>query len=113
MTKELVVSIQYIGRRLLITAVNSVRKQFYHLAHDVLGHFGFDKSYKGLRDSYYWPNMRRNLESAYIPSCVNCQHNKDRTTKPTGPLHPLLVPDGHFHTVGLDFGGATAPRRWV
>ena len=95
----------YVGSRLVIPKVPKVREMLYHLAHDVLGHFGFDKSYPSLRNSYYWPNMRRDLEMAYIPSCVECQRNKDRTTKPTGPLHPLPVPDARFDTVALDFIG--------
>jgi len=95
----------YVGKRLLVPAVNKVREALYHLAHDTLGHFGFDKTYEALRDSYYWPNMRRDLANAYIPSCTECQRNKDRTTKPVGPLHPLPVPDERFDTVGLDFVG--------
>jgi hypothetical protein len=95
----------YVGRRLLIPNIPGVRELFYNLAHDTLGHFGFDKSYEALRDSYYWPNMRRDLEQAYIPSCSPCQRNKSRTTKPTGPLHPLPVPDARFEAVALDFVG--------
>ena len=59
------------------------------LTHDNLGHFGFDKLYASLRELYYWPNMWQDLLKAYIPSCVNCQCNKDTTSKPTDPLHPL------------------------
>ena len=95
----------YVGRRLLIPNIPTIRELFYNLAHDTLGHFGFDKSYEALRDSYYWPNMRRDLEHAYIPSCSPCQRNKSRTTKPTGPLHPLPVPDARFEAVALDFVG--------
>jgi hypothetical protein len=95
----------YVGRRLLIPNIPHIRELFYNLAHDTLGHFGFDKSYEALRDSYYWPNMWRDLEQAYIPSCSPCQRNKSRTTKPTGPLHPLPVPDARFEAVALDFVG--------
>lgn len=95
----------YVGSRLLIPNIPRIRELFYNLAHDTLGHFGFDKSYEALRDSYYWPNMRRDLEQAYIPSCSPCQRNKSRTTKPTGPLHPLPVPDARFEAVALDFVG--------
>ena len=95
----------YVGRRLLIPNIPQIRELFFNLAHDTLGHFGFDKSYEALRDSYYWPNMRRDLEHAYIPSCSPCQRNKSRTTKPTGPLHPLPVPDARFEAVALDFIG--------
>ena len=95
----------YVGGRLVIPRELKVRELLYHLAHDTLGHFGFDKSYESLRNSYYWPNMRRDLEVAYIPSCSECQRNKDRTTRPTGPLHPLPVPDNRFDSVALDFIG--------
>jgi hypothetical protein len=48
----------YVGRRLLIPNKPQIRELLYNLAHDTPGHFGFDKSYEALRDSYYWPNMR-------------------------------------------------------
>jgi hypothetical protein len=95
----------YVGRHLLIPNIPRIRELFYNLAHDTLGHFGFEKSYGALRDSYYWPNMWRDLEQAYIPSCSPCQRNKSRTTKPIGPLHPLPVPDACFEAVALDFVG--------
>ena len=66
----------YVGRQLLIPNILHIRELFYNLAHDTLGHFEFDKSYEALRDSYYWPNMWRDLESAYIPLCSPCQCNK-------------------------------------
>lgn len=95
----------YVGRRLVIPRNPHTRELLYNLAHDTLGHFGFDKTYEALRGSYYWPNMRRDLEQAYIPSCTECQQNKDRTSKPVGPLHPLPVPDARFESVALDFIG--------
>jgi RNase H-like domain found in reverse transcriptase/Integrase zinc binding domain len=63
----------YIGHQLMIPQDLTVRELLYNLAHDTLGHFGFDKSYEALRGSYYWPNMRQDLEKAYIPSCSECQ----------------------------------------
>jgi len=70
-----------------------------------MGHFGFFKSYGSLRESYFWPNMRKDLESGYIPSCMDCQCNKNVTTKPMGPLHPLPVPDQRGDSVAIDFVG--------
>ena len=95
----------YVGGRLVIPHELKVRELFYHLVHDTLGHFGFDKSYELLCNSYYWPNMHWDLEIAYIPSCSECQHNKDHTAKLTGPLYPLPVPDDRFNSVALDFIG--------
>lgn len=95
----------YVSDRLVIPRVPSVRESLFCLAHDSLGHFGASKSYEALWDSFYWPNMRRNLEHAYIPGCTDCQRNKFTTSKPTGPLHSLPVPDGHFQDIALDFVG--------
>lgn len=95
----------YLANRLVLPRTSSLRERFFHLAHDSLGHFGGDKSYSALRDSYYWPNMRRDLQDAYIPSCPDCQRNKSPTTRPAGPLHPLPVPDARGDSVAVDFVG--------
>lgn len=47
--------------------------------------------------------MLRDLETAYIPSCAECQRNKSKKTKPIGPLHPLPVPDDCCNSVAIDF----------
>lgn len=78
------------------------------LVHDTLGHFRFKKSYSSLKDSYYWPNMWKDLKEAYIPLCTSCQCNKLPTWKPTGPLHPIMVPDSHFKSVAMGFIGPLA-----
>ncbi|KAJ3572578.1 hypothetical protein NP233_g2990 [Leucocoprinus birnbaumii] len=91
--------------RLIIPRVGQIRETILSVAHKALGHFGFDKTYETIRESFYWPGMRTYLESAYIPSCLECQKNKSPTTKPVGPLHPLPVPDGRFSSIAMDFVG--------
>ena len=49
--------------------------------------------------------MHCDLENVYVPGCVECQRNKSTTTKPTGPLHPLPVPDEQGDSVAIDFVG--------
>ncbi|PIL33967.1 hypothetical protein GSI_03675 [Ganoderma sinense ZZ0214-1] len=95
----------YIGDRLVIPRVPHLREGIFHCAHDALGHFGFEKSYANLRDAYYWPRMWKELEMLYIPSCEECQQNKSLTRKPTGPLHPLPVPDARASSIAIDFVG--------
>lgn len=95
----------YISDRLLIPRVGDIREHLFRMAHDSLGHFSADKSYATLRDAYYWPNMRRNLKQAYIPSCPDCQQNKACTTRKAGPLHPLPVPDAQGDCIAMDFVG--------
>lgn len=95
----------YIQDRLIIPRIPEIREALFRLAHDSLGHFGFEKSYETLRAAYYWPKMRTELESMYIPSCDDCQRNKSRTTKPPGPLHPLSVPLARGDSIAIDFVG--------
>ena len=95
----------YVADRLVVPRVGSIREDLFRLAHDTLGHFGEDKSYGALRGSYYWPNMRKDLEEGYVPSCIECQRNKGRMTEPAGPLHPLPVPDSRGEHVAIDFVG--------
>lgn len=95
----------FMGERLIVPAGCLARENIFRIAHDTLGHFGFYKTYAALHDSYFWPNMRKDLESGYIPSCIDCQQNKNSTTRPTGPLHPLPVPDERGDSVAIDFIG--------
>ena len=95
----------YIGDRVIIPWTGNIREMLFSLAHDVLGHFGFHKTYGSLRNSYYWPNMHQDLEQGYVASCPECQHNKSSTTKPYGPLHPLPIPDQCGDSVVINFIG--------
>jgi hypothetical protein len=95
----------FIGDCLVVPSNCNIQESLFRLAHDSLGHFGFEKLYGALRTSYYWPNMRRDLETAYVPSCSECQRNKSKTTRPAGPLHPLPIPDQRGDSVAMDFIG--------
>jgi hypothetical protein len=90
---------------LIIPNTGQLQETLFRLAHDNLGHFGFNKSYEALRHSYFWPRMHKELETAYVPSCIECQRNKSTTTKPLSPLHSLPVPNGHCDSVAIDFIG--------
>ena len=95
----------FIRSRLIIPNNKQLRENLFHLAHDNLGHFGGNKSYNILWNNFYWPNMQWDLINVYIPLCTECQHNKSQTSKPTGPLHPLPIPDKWFKSVAIDFVG--------
>ncbi|KAG9217547.1 hypothetical protein CCMSSC00406_0008474 [Pleurotus cornucopiae] len=99
----------FVADRLVIPHIASFCESIFRLAHDSLGHFGAMKSYEALCDSFYWPNMRRDLERAYIPGCVECQRNKALTSKPASLLHSLPVPDDCLQDIALDFMGPLPP----
>lgn len=95
----------YYKGRLVIPRTNNLPHTLASLAHNALGHFGFDKTYAAMRETFYWPGMRTFLEHSYIPSCDLCQRMKAPTTRPVGPLHPLPIPDRRFSSVAIDFVG--------
>ncbi len=95
----------YVGNRLVVPRTGSLRKDVFKLAHDALGHWGNEKLYGAICESYYWPHMRKELENNYIPACEACQQNKSATSRPAGHLHPLPVPDAHCDSVTMDFIG--------
>lgn len=95
----------YLNGCLIIPRYGSLREDLFRVAHNALGHWGFNKSYDNLRDSYYWPSMRKDLERAYVPGCDSCQKNKDSTRRARGPLHPLPVADSRCSAVAIDFVG--------
>jgi hypothetical protein len=89
----------FIGQWLVIPRHGDLRERLFQLAHDNLGHFGAEKSYTALRNDFYWPNMRKNLANAYVPSCHDCQRNKSSMHKPTvdtpeAVLAQVMVCDG-------------------
>ena len=71
----------FMGKRLIIPDCK-VREYIFATAHDTLGHFGFSKTYESIRESYFWPNMRTDLEEGDIPSCIE---TKVRRLNP--PVH--------------------------
>lgn len=83
----------YMGDWLIVPRKSNVCELLFHLAHNVLGHFGFAKQYGSLQESFYWLNMQWDLEAVYVPGCADCQRNKGMTKKLMGPLHPLPIPD--------------------
>jgi RNase H-like domain found in reverse transcriptase/Integrase zinc binding domain len=95
----------YVSNHLVIPCVRTLCGDLFRLAHDSLGHFGFVKSYASLQDLYYWPNMWSDLQNSYLPACIDCQCDKGRTSKPTGPLHPLPIPDQRGDSIAIDFIG--------
>jgi hypothetical protein len=87
---------------LVIPNVATIRMQIFRWAHDLLGHFGTNKSYGALRDSFFWPGMLTSLTRYYVPGCSDCQCFKAARHKPSGPLHPLPVPDRRGSSIAMD-----------
>ena len=73
-------------------------------AHEVVGHFGGQRTCEYVRRWYWWPRMVTNAD-LYCKTCETCHQAKVPTHKPTGLLHPLPIPTKPWDSVGTDFIG--------
>jgi hypothetical protein len=65
------------------------------------GHFGIIRTIKKLKEVYFWPNMRKDVER-FIKSCESCQKVKASKQKKVGPLQPLQIPGRRWESISMD-----------
>jgi hypothetical protein len=82
------------------------KKQILYEYHDAQlgGHRGMNKTYKAIKDSYSWPNMKQEIED-YIIRCKSCQVNK--LLRPRGKVPMEITTTAHqpFEKCCLDIVG--------
>jgi hypothetical protein len=82
----------------------SLRGIIAEQAHEVLGHFGGQRTSDYIRRWYWWPRVNGNIEE-FCKACVECQRAKTSNRKPTGLLHTLPIPTKPWESIGMDFIG--------
>jgi hypothetical protein len=65
------------------------------------GHFGHDKTFAKLSESYFWPGMRADVKR-FVDRCRICQHAKGRKQN-TGLYQPLPIPKRPWEAISMDF----------
>jgi hypothetical protein len=65
------------------------------------GHFGHDKTFTKLSESYFWPGMRSEVKR-FIDRCRICQHSKGRKQN-AGFYQPLPIPERPWEAISMDF----------
>jgi hypothetical protein len=73
-------------------------------AHEVLGHFGPQKTADYIRRHYWWPRIGQDVEQ-YCKTCPVCQMTKSSTQRVPGLLHSLPIPTRPWGSIGMDFVG--------
>lgn len=70
--------------------------------HHVCGHNGAHRTYLSVSNSYYWPNMFKDIKRAVsqCPSCLQAKPSHERTA---GLLNPLSIPEDRWSSVSMDF----------
>ena len=66
------------------------------------GHFGVNKTRELVGQKYYWPSLRKDVES-YVKGCDVCLASKAVRHKPYGDLQSLPVPTHRWKDLSMDF----------
>ena len=73
-------------------------------AHEILGHFGPQKTAEYIRRHYWWPRIGQDVEQ-YCKTCLICQTTKSSNQKVPGLLHSLPIPTRPWGSIAMDFVG--------
>ena len=93
----------YLDNRVVVPA-GEARRRVCEEAHDspYSGHFGKHKVVFEVKQSFWWPGWRKDVEK-YVVDCPVCQRNKALTVKKAGLLQPLPIPSFKWESVSMDF----------
>ena len=86
----------------------SLQANVIALSHE--GHQGSDKTLKLLRQTCWFPNMRKAV-TEYVESCVAC--NASTSQFHPVPLAPNLLPDRPWQKVHADFKGPIGEKFYL
>jgi len=71
-------------------------------AHEVLGHYGPQKTADYVQHHYWWPHIGQDIEQ-YCKMCPVCQMTKSSTQRVPGLLHSLPIPARPWELIAMDF----------
>lgn len=66
------------------------------------GHSGKRATYQRVKKIFYWPGIKKSVES-YVQECAVCQRSKAKHCHYPGLLEPLPVPDMAWTHISMDF----------
>ena len=92
-----------------------LQQKVLDLAHkDVMsGHLGVHKTFQKIRESFYWPSMRKDVKT-YVNSCHECQMTgKPNKPIPKAPLQNIPSVGESFENVVIDIVGHYQEARRV
>jgi hypothetical protein len=67
----------------------------------LVGHFGHDKKFSKLNESYFWPKMQTDVKK-FVDRCRIYQHSKGRKQN-AGFYQSLPIPEGLWGEISMDF----------
>lgn len=68
------------------------------------GHYGFNKTYSKIKETYYWPSMKGDIRK-YVKSCQSCQINKTNFKPTKQRMGITSTSDYPFEKLAIDIVG--------
>ncbi|GKE80611.1 putative reverse transcriptase domain-containing protein, partial [Tanacetum coccineum] len=65
-------------------------------------HLGADKMYFDLRDRYWWPRMKKDID-VYVSRCLTCLKVKAEHQRPSGLLQQPEILEWKWERIAMDF----------
>ena len=89
-----------------IVVPRSLVQDVLHLSHcgGLSGHMGQDRTWKRARDSFYWKNMKQDIDK-YVAECESCGRNKHSTHPNIAPYQETDIPHVALDHLQIDFAG--------
>ncbi|KAJ9544960.1 hypothetical protein OSB04_024667 [Centaurea solstitialis] len=86
--------VRYFKGRVWIPKVDQFRTMIMDEAHQSKYsiHPGSDKMYKGLKEHYWWPGMKKDI-ATYVSKCLTCARIRAEHRKPSGLLQQPEIPE--------------------
>ncbi|KAJ9552885.1 hypothetical protein OSB04_016930 [Centaurea solstitialis] len=96
--------VRYFKDRTWVPKVDQLRTLIMDEAHQSKYsiHPGSDKMYKGLKEHYWWPGMKRDI-ATYVSKCLTCAKVKVEHQKPSGLLQQPEIPEWKWEQISMDF----------
>lgn len=93
-----------IDKKLLFYVPESMITNIIRVYHDDCAHCGLDKTLQGIRDSYWFPSMRRKVKS-HIENCITCLMSNTSTNTKEGEIQFESTPQSPFQVMHTDHFG--------
>lgn len=90
--------------KLLYVIPKPMRKGIVVKFHDLYGHFSVDRTVAKIKESYWFPRMKRYVRH-HISMCFQCLLNKTPSGKRQGELHPIKPGRRPFAIIHVDHLG--------
>jgi transposase InsO family protein len=96
----------------IVPDVAYLRTHLIREVHDQIStaHPGRDKTYRLLKDRYYWKGMLADVER-YVRNCHPCRRASSPRDKTPGLLQPLPIPDRPWQHISMDFVSFNKDKR--